>query len=171
MANTVARVAYVGNHGSNQQHEVDYNDATPAYIWYATKKTRAADRRIRQRGHAAVRPARSMGPSICSAPIGYVQSQQLPVRAGAALPQGLRLPGLLPAGEDAADQPGHGRHAERRDRSTPRTSTCRAPCRRTMHDRNRFLNYRLDPNTPKHQIQWNFIADVPLGAARSSDRT
>ena len=28
MPNTVARIAYVGNHGSNQQMYVDYNDST-----------------------------------------------------------------------------------------------------------------------------------------------
>ena len=29
--------------------------------------------------------------------------------------------------------------------------------------RNHFLNYKRDPNTPKHQIRWNFIVEVPIG--------
>jgi hypothetical protein len=36
---TVLSVRYVGNHGGNQQQEIHYNDSTPAYIWYATRKT------------------------------------------------------------------------------------------------------------------------------------
>src|SRR5262249_34396468 len=37
--NTIIRAGYVGNYGDHQQQEVHYNDATPAYIWYATQKT------------------------------------------------------------------------------------------------------------------------------------
>ena len=29
--------------------------------------------------------------------------------------------------------------------------------------RNRFLNYSRDTGTPKHQIRWNWIADLPFG--------
>jgi hypothetical protein len=32
--------------------------------------------------------------------------------------------------------------------------------------RNRFLNYKRDSNTPKHQIRWNFIAEVPVGRGK-----
>ena len=32
--------------------------------------------------------------------------------------------------------------------------------------RNRFLNYKRDPNTPKHQIRWNFIAELPIGRGK-----
>src|SRR5207249_981651 len=39
MADTVARIGYVGNYGDKQQQAVRYNDATPAYIWYATRGT------------------------------------------------------------------------------------------------------------------------------------
>ena len=47
----------MGNYGDKQQQEIHYNDSTPAYIWYATRKDAAADRRVRQRGDAALRPA------------------------------------------------------------------------------------------------------------------
>ena len=32
--------------------------------------------------------------------------------------------------------------------------------------RNRFLNYKRDSNTPKHQIRWNFIAELPVGRGK-----
>ena len=38
MPNSVVRLAYVGNHTDFIQQYVDYNDATPAYVWYATRK-------------------------------------------------------------------------------------------------------------------------------------
>src|SRR5206468_3429421 len=33
-------------------------------------------------------------------------------------------------------------------------------------ERNRFLNYKRDPNTPKHQLRWNFVYDLPLGTGK-----
>ena len=36
MANTLARVAYVGNHGSHLEQYFTFNDATPDYIWFTT---------------------------------------------------------------------------------------------------------------------------------------
>jgi len=38
MSNSVVRFAYVGNRTDFVQQYVDYNDATPAYVWYATRK-------------------------------------------------------------------------------------------------------------------------------------
>jgi hypothetical protein len=39
MQNTVVRVAYVGNYSGNIQQTTAYNDSTPSYIWYATRRT------------------------------------------------------------------------------------------------------------------------------------
>jgi hypothetical protein len=35
-----------------------------------------------------------------------------------------------------------------------------------VDERNRFLNYKRDPNTPKHQFRWNFVIDLPFGAGK-----
>jgi hypothetical protein len=35
-----------------------------------------------------------------------------------------------------------------------------------MDERNHFLNYKRDPNTPKHQIRWNFVAELPIGRGK-----
>ncbi len=37
MPSTVARISYIGNYSGNQEVWVRHNEATPAYIWYATK--------------------------------------------------------------------------------------------------------------------------------------
>ncbi len=44
MANTVVRATYLGNHVSRMLQQVNYNDSTPSYIWYATQKTAASER-------------------------------------------------------------------------------------------------------------------------------
>lgn len=38
MRETVARVSWVGNHATTQDMYVDYNAATPGYIWYASQR-------------------------------------------------------------------------------------------------------------------------------------
>lgn len=38
MPDTLARVAYVGNHGSHLEQYYSYNEPTPEYIWYATTR-------------------------------------------------------------------------------------------------------------------------------------
>jgi hypothetical protein len=37
---------------------------------------------------------------------------------------------------------------------------------RDFDKRNRFLNYRRDQNTPKHNIKWNFIVEAPFGKGK-----
>ena len=32
---------------------------------------------------------------------------------------------------------------------------------------NRFLNYRRDTGIPKHRVQWNWVADLPMGKGKS----
>jgi hypothetical protein len=34
------------------------------------------------------------------------------------------------------------------------------------YERNRFLNYGRDTSTPKHQIRWNWIVDLPFGRGK-----
>jgi hypothetical protein len=36
MPNTVVRAGYVGNHSSHLEQLYQYNNTTPAYIWYTT---------------------------------------------------------------------------------------------------------------------------------------
>ena len=35
-----------------------------------------------------------------------------------------------------------------------------------INERNRLLNYRRDTATPKHQLRWNWIADLPFGQGK-----
>ena len=47
------RLGYISNYG-DKQREIHYNDSTPNYIWYVTKKDPDARRRILRRGDPAL---------------------------------------------------------------------------------------------------------------------
>ena len=169
MANTVVRIGYIGNYGDQQQQEIHYNDATPAYIWYATTKAAAADRRVCQCRHAAVRPAGLRKHHAVRAH-RLRPFQRCAVRTGAAFPPGLRLSRFS------------GTSGTRilLNRDTDDTQSIDAmPSINTFlpgavpadfDARNRFLNYKRDPNTPKHQIRWNFVAELPDRARKEAAR-
>ena len=164
MANTVARVAYVGNHGSNQQMYVGYNDSTPAYIWYATKKTAlptgefasVATRPYDQTVYGTINMFSSIGWSNHTS---FQFELERRYHKGLAFQVFYRTAKTLLTNRDTdGTQSGETIHSS--------NFYMPGAVPTDMHDLNRFLNYRLDPNTPKHQIQWNFIADVPLGRGK-----
>ena len=166
MANTLVRVAYVGNYGDKQQQWVDYNDSTPDYIWYATKKN-------------PCRPANSLpwpgglmisrrtGTSTCSPRADTAVTTAFSsswsdgsTRVLRSSSSGCRKYGWINRDtDDTRSRCGPGiQHI-----SSGRGST-------DLDARNRFLNYKRDPNTPKHQIRWNFIVDLPFGRGKKFAR-
>ena len=89
--NTVVRVGYIGNYSDRQQQEIHYNDATPAYIWYATHEAAAADGRVCQCRDAALRPA-GLRQHHALRSHRVRPFQRRAVRTGAAFPPRLRIP-------------------------------------------------------------------------------
>ena len=89
MPDTVARIGYVGNYGDKQQQAVRYNDATPAYIWYATHETPLPTGEF---ASVATRPydQQAYGDITVYAPRRLWPLQRHGIRTGAALQQGLR---------------------------------------------------------------------------------
>ena len=164
MDNTIIRIAYIGNHGDHQQQEVHYNDATPDYVWYQTTKTPLPMRRIRRRGHPAVRQT-GLREHHALYQLGLRQLQRRSVRMGTALQQGLLLSDLLERRQYLPAEPGHRRYPDQRcDGEHQHVPPGTVPT--DFDARNRFLNYKRDSNTPKHQIRWNFIAELPLGKGK-----
>jgi hypothetical protein len=164
MPNTVARIAYVGNHGSSQQMYVGYNDSTPAYIWYATKKTplptgefaNVATRPYDQTVYGTINMFSSIGWSNHTS---FQFELERRYHKGIAFQAFYRIAKTLLTNRDTdGTQSGETIH------STNFYLPGAVP--EDLHDRNTFLNYRLDPNTPRHQIQWNFIVDAPLGRGK-----
>ncbi|MEK7406113.1 MAG: TonB-dependent receptor [Acidobacteriota bacterium] len=157
LPNTVARAAYVGNHGGHLEQFYRYNEQTPEYIWYATRKTQLPTgefgdvlrRPYDQVVYGTVEEYRKSGWSNFqgfqlemerrySKGFGYQVFYTMSNALGAGgltwnnpIPgTNVFLPGAVPADPDA---------------------------------RNRFLNYQRDTAIPKHRVRWNWIADLPFG--------
>jgi len=155
MSNTVVRAAYVGNNVTNILQTFAYNDSTPTYIWYATRKqplptgefasvaTRPYDKQVygSVSGYSTTGFTNHNGFQVelerrynkgLAFQVFWVTGKTLAATGTVSDPNNF-LPGAVPADIDA---------------------------------RNRFLNYAVDTVTPKHQIRWNWIADLPFGRGK-----
>jgi hypothetical protein len=162
MANTVARVGYFGNHSTRLEQKRVFNDPTPDYVWYTTKKVATPTGEYSQ---VARRPyentyfgtlerwentgwGNSNGFTLelerryskgFSYQIFYVMDNNF--MAGGQgysgtsnIPElNVYLPGVLPSDVDA---------------------------------RNRLLNYQRDTSVPMHRVRWNFLVDLPFGKGK-----
>ncbi|MGH9720916.1 MAG: hypothetical protein ACRD8O_11940, partial [Bryobacteraceae bacterium] len=162
MPNTVARIAYIGNHGGNLEQFNRYNEPTPDYIWFTSTGeplptgafANVARRPFDNQTYGTVEEYRMSGWSNYhgaqfelerrySKGIGF----QVFYVVGNALGAGGQefsgtsiipatnqfMPGLVPADID---------------------------------QRNRLLNYQRDISVPKHRVRWNWIADLPFGKGK-----
>jgi hypothetical protein len=165
MADTVARLGYVGNHGDKQQQAVRYNDSTPAYIWYATKKTPLPTGEF---ASVATRPydQRAYGDITVYMPVAYGNYHGMQFELERRFSRGFAYQLLwnfgnsIWIGRDNVDVPGTD--------TVPSINTFLPGAVPADFDaRLRFLNYARGPNTLKHQIRWNFLADLPFGRGKA----
>jgi hypothetical protein len=161
MRNTVARVAYVGNHGSRLDQFFSYNNNPGDYIWYVTTgqalptgSTSSVVRRpFDNKVYGTIEEYRKTGWSNWNGvqlelerryskglqfQIFYVMGNSFVAGANGwsgGFVNGVNefLPGAVPADFDA---------------------------------RNRFLNYMRDTTVPKHRVSWNWLADLPVGRGK-----
>jgi len=160
-ANTVVKLGYIGTHGTRMSQWYTYNDASPAYIWYATRRipfptgefANVARRPYDQQVYGTVQRYQKTGWSNFNGfqvefehryskgyafQMFYVMSNAMRVagdgwRDDILRPASYYLPGTVPE-DDAA--------------------------------RNRLLFYRRDTGIPKHRVNWNFLADLPFGKGK-----
>jgi hypothetical protein len=162
MPNTLARVAYVGNHGSNLEQYYTYNNPTPDYLWFTTTGQRlptgefsgVARRPYDQVVYGQIEEFRKSGWSNYHGMQFELERRynkgvgfQLFYVVGNALAAGGQgwsgtsvipelnqfMPGAVPA---------------------------------DLGERNRFLNYQRDTSIPKHRVRWNWIVDLPFGKGK-----
>ncbi|HEU0139619.1 MAG TPA: hypothetical protein VFQ79_07910, partial [Bryobacteraceae bacterium] len=158
--NTVARVAYLGNHVSNLEQYFRFNEATPEYIWYATTGTRlptgefasVARRPFNQEVYGTMEEYRKSGWSNFQGAQFELERRysqgfayQIFYNFGNAFTAGGKsysgvvpntnvfLPGAVPQDYD---------------------------------ERNRLFNYQRDVTIPKHRLRWNWVADLPFGKGK-----
>jgi len=166
MSNTVARVAYVGNHGDYLEQFYRYNESTPDYIWFVTTGqplptgpfANVARRAYDQTVYGTIEEYRKSGWSNYNGlqwelerryskgfgyQVFYVMGNNLAAGGQgfggtSIIPETNQfLPGLVPADIDA---------------------------------RNRLINYQRDTSIPKHRVRWNWIADLPFGKGKLMGR-
>jgi len=162
--NTIVRVGYIGNHGSNQQQEVHYNDSTPDYVWLATTKTPVPGGAF---ANVATRPydQQVYGNITLYAPTGYSNYNGAQFELEKRFSKGYSYQIFWNVGntylinQDVDDSQGL--------ESMPSINTFLPGTVPTDFDaRNRFLNYHRDNNTAKHAIKWNFIVELPIGRGK-----
>jgi hypothetical protein len=164
MSNTVVRTAYVGNYSTNQQHYVGYNDSTPSYIWYAAKREPLPTGEF---AGVATRPydQTAYGTINMFSPLGFSRHNSFQFEFERRYHKGLGFQvfyrtakTLLTSQDTDGTQSGETVHSLNYYMPGAVPTDLKA--------RDRFLNYRRDNNTPRHQIQWNFIADLPVGRGK-----
>jgi hypothetical protein len=152
MNNTVVRVAYVGNYSDNIQQTINYNDSTPAYIWYATRRTPLPTGEF---SSVATRPfdQQVYGNVTDLASTGYSRWNGFQFEFERRYSKGIGFQAFYITGNTLAATNAVGSSNTFLPGSVPQD----------FDELNRFLNYQRDTTTPQHQVRWNWIADLPFG--------
>jgi len=165
LANTVVKVGYVGTHGTRMSQWYSFNDASPSYVWYETKRqpfptgafANVARRPYDQELYGTMQRYQKTGWSNYNGitlemehryskgfayQIFYVMSNAMRVagdgwRDDTLRPASYYMPGAVPEDDKA---------------------------------RNRLLFYRRDTGIPKHRVNWNFLVDLPFGTGKPIGR-
>ncbi len=163
MPNTLARVSYVGNHGSHLEQFYQFNENTPDYIWYVTTGNKlptgeyasVARRPFDQQVYGPVEEYRMSGWS-------NFQGAQLELRRryskGLAFHVFYNISNAMTAG---------GQNDDGESALIPALNQFLPGAVPTdVEQRNRFLNYARDVTIPKHRVRWNWLADLPFGRGK-----
>jgi len=158
MDNTVVRAGYVGTHGSRLEQFYTFNEAPNSYVWFANtglplpggEFSGVARRNFDQVSYGNIETYRKMAWSNFNGlqlefqrrysrgygfQVFYVMSNAFRAGGNGWSDDILQAENMFLAGAVTAD----------------------------LNQRNRLLNYRRDPEIPKHRVRWNWIADLPFG--------
>jgi hypothetical protein len=167
LANTLLRVAYVGNHAAYQDSYLNLNAQTPSWVWYMTTRTQYP-----------------------TGPWGAALSRPLDVTANGTLPYGdiqeyrkdgwgnsngaqLELERRFAKGfgfqifynmMNAFRAGGNGWVADSQVQPLSYFLPGKVPS--DIHDRMKLLLYMRDIVIPKHDVHWNWIVDLPFGKGK-----
>src|SRR5258707_77972 len=164
MANTLVRVAYVGNYGDKQQQWVYNNESTPDYIWYRTRKEPLPTGAF---ASVARRPydQTTYGSIDLFSATGYGRYSGVQLEFERRYSKGIAFQAFWVIGNTMlVNRDTDGTQADDAIRGLNEFLTGSVPTDRDAL--NRFLNYKRDINTPKHQFRWNFVIDLPFGRGK-----
>lgn len=169
MSNTVARAAYVGNHGAYQESFDNLNSAIPRYVWYLTRRTQYPTGAY---ANALVRPLDSAVTPLL--PYGNLQEFR---KDGWTNANGVQLE------LERRYSRGYGFQLIYNMMNTFRAAGIGLPSGNANvpptwvylpgtvpedhHERMKMLLYQRDTAIPKHDVRWNWIADLPFGKGKA----
>jgi hypothetical protein len=156
MANTVVRAGYVGNHSSGLQQTVAYNEGVPSYIWYVTRRQPTPTGAF---ANVATRPwdQQTYGTITAHDTTGFSNYHGVQLEMERRYNKGIGYQVFWNIGNTLAATA-----------SIPGAHTFLPGAVPTeLNALNGFLNYARDTVTPKHNIRWNWIADLPFGRGKA----
>jgi hypothetical protein len=162
MANTVARAGYFGNHSTRLEQKYNFNDPTPAYVWYQTTHNPLPTGEYSQ---VALRPLENTywGYIERWQNTGWGNSNGVQFELERRYSKGIAfqifyvLDNVLKAGADGYDLTSNINQLNQYMPGAVPTD---------VDARNRFLNYQRDTSVPKHRVRWNFLVDLPFGKGK-----
>ncbi len=160
MANTALSFGYVGTHGSNLGTEYSFNDSTPSFIWYATTGQPLPTGTY---ANTARNPYNQTlyGAMYEYMNIGWSNDQSFKVELEHRYSKGYAYQVFYVMSNDlsAGGLSWHGSNLE-----TPNQYLNPVPT--DLNALLRLTQYKRDTSTPKHLLQWNWVADVPVGRGK-----
>jgi len=162
MANTVARAGYFGNHSTRLEQKYNFNDSTPAYVWYQTTHTPTPTGEFSQ---VALRPLENTywGYIERWQNTGWGNSNGIQLEVERRYSKGVAfqlfyvLNNVMKAGGDSYDLTSNINELNQYMPGAVPTD---------VNARNRMLNYQRDASIPKHRVRWNFLVDLPIGKGK-----
>ncbi|MGH9662467.1 MAG: carboxypeptidase regulatory-like domain-containing protein, partial [Bryobacteraceae bacterium] len=158
---TVVRIGYVGTHGSKLEQFYTFNDAPNTYVWYLNtglplptgEFSGVSRRNFDQVSYGSIESYRKTGWS-------NYNGVQFEIERRYAKGYGFQMFYVL---SNAFRAGGNGWND---DFLTETNMFLKGAVPQDLQARNRFLNYRRDPEIPKHRIRFNWIADLPFGRGK-----
>jgi hypothetical protein len=161
-ASTVLKISYVGAHLSNQDSYDDLNQAKSDYVWYKTTGLPWPDG---NRASAEIRP-------YSNTPYGDIQefgrtgwgnSNGGTVQLERRFSKGFGFQ-LFYTLTNSAKAGSHGWYGD--SALDPVTSYLPGVVPADRKERMKLLLYKRDITLPKHEIRWNWIAELPFGKGK-----
>jgi TonB-dependent receptor-like protein len=151
----VARFAYTGNHSGNLQQTTPLNDATPEFIWYVTTRTPLP---IGEFAGVARRPFDKTTYATVNrfGSTGWSNWNGVQMEIERRFHEGLSFQAFWVIGNTMAATSNVSQLNQFLPGAVPQD----------FDARNRFLNYSRDTGTPKHQVRWNWVYELPIGKGK-----
>jgi hypothetical protein len=163
MANTIVRASYVSNHVSRMMQQINFNDSTPTYIWYATQKQPLPT------GLYSAVGTTPWGNQVWGgvyeySPIGHSNYNGVNLEFERRFSHGLAVQAFWSLANVLTEvTSGSGSTS-----SIPTLNAYLPGAVPTDQDaRDRFLNYQRYTTVPHQQIRYNWVWELPVGKGKA----